>query len=519
MIVIANNKEAAQARYALAQAALTGAKWQLLLGEQAQAALARDDFEFSVEWGKLIFAWWNDEQAQNWRVTAYEIAEAELRLQATRGLGGAMLLLTLRDVERWRAERPEELSLLERRARYAELLAQLLARRVAKVQRAGGRGHYARLKLRLDGETALAIGVNEAEAQADIDAVLAAGLIWLNNFNAARPLRRRARRLWFCLPQARAQTTLERLTLMSAARLGARIECFEVDEQRAEMRHVQPVAQGELLGAHPREVSWPSGAAISERWRARILALAPGLIEARARPLHAGESFAINGLEFARALGNDPARVQFGVPRRSAETALGREEKLAILTEANFSALERLVRQIVKHRAADAPNRLHPFYRLRAEAWLESLLRRDMRALDATLDARFVYSQLPTWRGEDRSVIDLLTINNQGRLVVIEIKASEDAQLPLQGLDYWLRIAQAHRRGELTRRELFAGVQLADQSPLLYLVAPRLRFHRTFAIVAGCLTPEIEAYRIGLNADWRAGVRVHTCERINSEMS
>jgi hypothetical protein len=520
MIAIGNNEEAAQARYALAQAVLASTEWQLLLGEETVGTLARDGFEFSVEWGKLIFAWWNDEQAQSWRVTAYEIDEAELRLQATRGLGRATMLLTLRDVQRWRAgQKPEELSLAERRARYATLLAELIAKRVDKVQRVGGRSHYARLTMRSGGETVLAIGVNEAEMQTDVDGVLAAGLVWLHNFNASRARKQQARRLWFCIPQGRAQTTLERLTLMDVTHLGARIECFEVDEQGAEMTAVQPAAQGELLNAHPREVSWPSRVATSERWRARILALAPDLIEVRQRPQHAGESFSINGLEFARVIGGELPRVQFGVAGLRVEDEPRREEKSATLSEANFGALERLVREIVKHRAADAPDRLHPFYRLRAEAWLEALLRRDIRALDPTLDARFVYSQIPTWRGDERSVIDLLTVNNQGRLVVIEIKAGEDAQLPLQGLDYWLRVEQARLRGELARRELFAGLELADQAPLLYLVAPRLRFHRTFAIVAGCLTPEIEAYQIGLNSDWRAGVRVQTCERVNGEAS
>ena len=32
-------------------------------------------------------------------------------------------------------------------------------------------------------------------------------------------------------------------------------------------------------------------------------------------------------------------------------------------------------------------------------------------------------------------------------MVVIEIKAAEDPDLPLQGLDYWLRIEQARGRG------------------------------------------------------------------------
>ncbi|HMX28363.1 MAG TPA: hypothetical protein PKC13_22445, partial [Blastocatellia bacterium] len=93
--------------------------------------------------------------------------------------------------------------------------------------------------------------------------------------------------------------------------------------------------------------------------------------------------------------------------------------------------------------------------------------------------------------------------------------ASEDSQLPLQGLDYWLRVEQARLRGEFARRGLLAGIQLADRSPLLYLVAPRLRFHRSFAAIARCLSSQIEAFQVGVNANWRAGVRVRSLERVN----
>src|SRR5262249_52851116 len=137
------------------------------------------------------------------------------------------------------------------------------------------------------------------------------------------------------------------------------------------------------------------------------------------------------------------------------------------------------------------------------------------RRLDATFDERFVYSQVPAWRADERSVIDLLTVNHEGRLAVIEIKAAEDPQLPLQGTDYWLRGEQGRLGNDVEKRGLFQGVAIADRSPLLYLVAPRLRFHRTFETVAQCVSPRIEAYRIGVNANWREGVKVHTRERIN----
>jgi hypothetical protein len=49
---------------------------------------------------------------------------------------------------------------------------------------------------------------------------------------------------------------------------------------------------------------------------------------------------------------------------------------------------------------------------------------------------------------------------------------------------------------------------IADEPPLVYLVAPLLRFHRSFAALARAIRPEVEMYRFDLSEDWRAGVRV-----------
>jgi hypothetical protein len=523
MIPITDNQAATGARYEIERAMFDGAQWQLLAGDALVATLPRGNFEFSVEWGKLIFAWWSDEASQSWRVVAYELDRAELRLQATRGMARELAILTLRDPAKWRAVRElENLPLSERRQLYAKLLSHLIAGNFenARVQRATTGadpkrsvvGRYARLLVNTGGETTLVAGVSRTESQAEVDGVIAAGLVWLAGFNQSRDEKQRAKRLWFCLPQGRSQTAIERLTLIDAAHLGARVECFEIDESGEEMMAVRPATQDELLNAHPREVIWPAASPGDERWRGRILSLAPNLIEARRRAGHDDENFAINGLEFARLSGGEEAKAKFGVAGLPSE---GEAAGQVTLTESSFSELERLVREIVKYRSADSPDRRHPFYRLRPEAWLESLLRRSLRDFDPTLDGRFVYSQIPTWRGDERSVIDLLTVNHEGRLAVIEIKAGEDAQLPMQGLDYWLRVEQARLRGEFKKRGLFAGVALADRSPLLYLVAPRLRFHRTFATVARCIAPPIEAYQIGVNSNWREGVRIHTRERAN----
>jgi hypothetical protein len=520
MKTLSDNEESAKARYEIERATIDCAEMSLFIDDVQTATLARGNFEFGVEWGKLIFAWWDEGVSQSWRVTAYKIDRGELRLRATRGMGRETTLLTLRDPAKWHEIREREnLPLGERRRRYAETLSRLITKRFngAKVERVttgsfrprSGVGRYARLVLKSEGETVLVIGVGEAESQDGVDGVVAAGLVGLAAFNEKRDGIDQAKRLWLCLPKERSQTAMERVTLLDVSRLGAQIECFEVDERSEEMAGVCAVTQDELLNSHPREVIWHGASTLDEKWRERIVNLAPDLIETRRDSRSGRERFEIKGLEFAH-LGAD-GRVKFGVVGGRFEGVAN----LVTLTESNFGELEALVREIVRYRSADCLDRRHPFYSLRAEAWLESLLRRDIRRLDASFDERFVYSQIPAWRADERSVIDLLTVNHEGLLAVIEIKAAEDPQLPLQGTDYWLRVEQGRLRNEFKKRGLFEGVAIADRSPLLYLVAPRLRFHRTFETVAQCVSPRIEAYRIGVNANWREGLKVHTRDRIN----
>jgi len=37
-------------------------------------------------------------------------------------------------------------------------------------------------------------------------------------------------------------------------------------------------------------------------------------------------------------------------------------------------------------------------------------------------------------------VLDLLGVDCNGRLSIVELKASPDVQLPFQALDYWMRV-------------------------------------------------------------------------------
>ena len=90
MIPVTDNETASSAKYEIELALLKSRDWQMLANDEVIAELQPGSYEFDVEWSKLIFAWWDEERSQSWRVTNYEIAEAEIRFRASRGLGRLM---------------------------------------------------------------------------------------------------------------------------------------------------------------------------------------------------------------------------------------------------------------------------------------------------------------------------------------------------------------------------------------------------------------------------------------------
>jgi hypothetical protein len=160
------------------------------------------------------------------------------------------------------------------------------------------------------------------------------------------------------------------------------------------------------------------------------------------------------------------------------------------------------------HRHPLASDTRHSLYRAQAERWLESIVREDVSGVDAALDPRFVYAQVFANAGGEHGILDLLTVTRSGRLAVIELKANEHIHLPLQAADYWLCIRRHLDSGEIARYGYFPGVELQQVPPLVYLVAPALRFHPTTDELLKHLSPELEIVRVGLAESWRGGLRV-----------
>lgn len=156
----------------------------------------------------------------------------------------------------------------------------------------------------------------------------------------------------------------------------------------------------------------------------------------------------------------------------------------------------------------DVPRRRAAGLPEKPEQILEANVRADLESIDATLLPSPVYGQAPTFAAGERDVIDLLAADRRGRMAVVELKASQDLHLPLQALDYWMRVRWHAERGEFAARGYFPGVPLTGEPPRLLLVAPALDFHPTTETILRFLSPEIEVERIGLAVEWSQRVRV-----------
>jgi hypothetical protein len=106
----------------------------------------------------------------------------------------------------------------------------------------------------------------------------------------------------------------------------------------------------------------------------------------------------------------------------------------------------------------------------------------------------------------DRDAIDLLAVSRHGRLAVLELKTVEDIHLPVQALDYWMRVARHAERRELDH--LFPAVPLVAEPPRLLLIAPAICFHPSNRTVLQYFSSSIEVERIGINSDWQRDLRV-----------
>jgi hypothetical protein len=357
-------------------------------------------------------------------------------------------------------------------------------------------GVYVRGSMHEGGREHALIAVAPGENAAAIEGILTFGILWLD-WRRSRAQKRAVEGLRVFVPEGTSRFIRERALGLAQS---VRLELFEFNEPESRVQRLDSTDVGNLESwlVPRREVEFAFAGAQDALRRVRGFA-PPSSDLARcmlARVVAGAKdvAFCFRGLEFARWIREG---ITFGLND-------GGER----LTERTRPRLERLMRDLNLHRTSLAEDTKHALYRAAPERWLETLVVEDPSRIDAQLDPRYLYSEVPALAAGDRGILDLLGVTLRGRLAVIELKASEDIQMPLQAVDYWLRVRRHQRSGDFQENGYFTGIEISPEPPLVWLVAPGLRFHPATETLLRYLLPEIRVTRIGINENWRRGIKV-----------
>jgi hypothetical protein len=341
---------------------------------------------------------------------------------------------------------------------------------------------YPRALLRRRASAWAAIGASPDRFHAE--GVLTFGLIWLDYLRRREP-GLAIQGLILYLPAGLEKTTCLRLLFMDplAAQYTAFVYGDEGEESRVDLAdygnldtRLEPCA-GSLQ-------PWLNGIldSISETPGVETIGRSDG-----------ERSLRVHGMEFART---SKGELLFGLDRKR------------VARPSNAGEVRGLAASLSRLRSAGAADRQNRLYMRNPEAWLESQVRNAIEQMDARFLAAPVYGQVPAFAAADRGVLDLLAVERGGRLAVLELKASEDPHLPLQALDYWMRVKWHLDRDEFSAKGYFPGIELRNQAPRLLLVSPALDFHPSNETVLRYFSSAVPVERVGVGLEWRKELKV-----------
>ena len=469
---------------------------------------------------RCLLQFWNSERNIVRTVIGVQPRASSLRLQ-TRRLG---------------APKPESLELVSSidrrtpstrdtaRRNYLRLLERVLTRHFLGFKVDGMRSamdlehsfgpSYARGRL-LKGTSAEAIiGAGAAESGATIDGILTIGILWLDYCRQHADPRRHFSGLKVIVPAGAWRTTAERMAWLNHA--AADFQLFTLDERTEELAPVDFRDIGNFESRLVHSFSPQDAIARCCAGLDRVLALVPATARDRVElyPRTATEvALLLHGLEFAR--------VRHVVSAHSFtqtdEVTFGAGANETPLTEESESLCRDLLDRLFRSRHPDGTH-TDPLFRLQPERWLESRLRESMDDMLPGYRNDLVYSQVPALSSGERGMLDLLTLDRNRRLVVMELKADEDLHLPLQALDYWIRVRALNadrtpgpggrNLSAFERAGYFPAAEVSPLPPRLMLAGPALRIHPANEPVLRYLSPQIEWELIAVAEQWRQELKV-----------
>ncbi|HMJ08335.1 MAG TPA: hypothetical protein VK468_04980, partial [Pyrinomonadaceae bacterium] len=321
------------------------------------------------------------------------------------------------------------------------------------------------------------------------ESLLTSAFKWRERINARS--RRPINELWIAAPKRQARALQKLAALLRPGERSVIQVILLQPEKEPACRLLRGLAVSDLWREKPQKLTLPEIIENSETAK-RIAGRSPDKIDI----IHSkqGETLRFHGLPFARV------RTMLGREK----AWLGVERERRPLTEESQGETAALINDLTLNRRFDSENRRHRHYVLSPESWLESILLRNIKLLDANLILSPIYNQFRA----SNDKIDLLAIRRDGRLVIIELKTSPDREMVFQAADYWRKIELQRRRGQLAKARVFGDLEILDKPALVYAVAPALSFHRDFEYFARMLSPEVELWRFELHEDWRRKIKV-----------
>jgi hypothetical protein len=359
------------------------------------------------------------------------------------------------------------------------------------------------------------VGVGAAESCTTIDGVLTIGLLWMDYCRQHGDARRHFGGLKVIVPAGAWRTTAERMAWLNHA--AADFQLLTLDERTEELAPVDFRDTGNFDSRLVHAFSAPDAISRCRGGLDRVLDLVPARDRVELYPRSATEvSLLLHGLDFAR--------VRHGVSTSSFaqtdEITFGAGANETPLNDETEPLCRELLARLFQSRHPDGVH-ADPLFRLQPERWLESRLRAEMAEILPGFRSDLVYSQVPALSSGDRGMLDLLTLDHNGRLVVMELKADEDLHLPMQALDYWIRVRALNddraagpggpggrNLSAFERAGYFPAAEVSPRPPRLLLAAPALRIHPANEPVLRYFSPQIEWELVAVAEQWRRDLKV-----------
>lgn len=466
-------------------------EWLAVRENGSTLPLRNDEIEIAHDSDKTLFGFVEEKGFSMRRVVSFDVDGNELSLELSGKFGSEVE--TIRLVPRTSAAELSaniEFARLEKANEAARIIIDSFpGYKPERIQLNTSNGRLAQIFIR--GRDKRPIGVMyDVTAALTHETILTSAIKWLDKIRIRKkdPITD----IWIAAEKRQAGNLQKLLALLKPAMRNS-ISILKIvrsgETPTAKVRRQLSIP--ELWREKPKELSIPSEI-IQSRTAREIIDIDPDAIDVVFSKQ--GETLRYNGLPFARVrrlMGRE--RAWFGVERTRRP-----------LTRENWIALEQLISELSVSRVATSVNRRNELFRLAPEAWLESILRRNIKLLDANLELAPIYNQFRS----SNDKIDLLAIRKDGRLVVIELKTSPDRESVFQAADYWRKIELQRRRGILSEARLFGDKEIIDKPLLVYMAAPALSFHHDWEYFAKLLSPEIELWRWELHEDWRSEIKV-----------